>query len=577
MAEASSSRVHDEILNPQQSLSRHESRHSTSTASRRHSYYEAQRTGQRPRPLSSSSQTTTRSKGKGASYQQPRDFDNIGEANVASAVDSNDYDVLEFGQARPQSISNLDANLARAGGGSVRRRPSGRQTQSGLTEEAIPPPIAQSREPPGTSSTTVKPKSLEDTEAGEAHDADDEDSESGAPSPFVSRRPEDFIASHQEAAPSTPRWLTELYTISYLIFFSILGTLARLGLQWLTFYPGAPIVTPVVWANFAGSMFMGFLAEDQGLFRDDWADYSAAREKEGQDLAALHKAERLKRKKAIPMYIGLATGFCGSLTSFSSFARDSFLGLSNNLPTPLNHQADYNANTLTTGSSASRHGGYSFEAWAAVVLTTLALSLGGLIVGAHLALAFDRITPRIHTPITCRLIDPLMVFLGFGCWLGAVFLTIWPPHQTWRGEVLFALVFAPAGCLLRFYASQKLNGLVAVFPLGTFAVNMLGTAIEGMCYDVQHVGVGIMGMTGGGRIGCQVLQGVQDGFCGCLTTVSTWVSEINGLKRRHGYVYAFASVIGALCLMVVIMGSVRWTVGYSTPVCNVGYPNKIYG
>ncbi|KAK3680177.1 hypothetical protein LTR78_000554 [Recurvomyces mirabilis] len=268
-AEVSSSRVHDEILNPQQPESRHESRHSTCTVSRRHSYYEAQRTGQRPRPLSSSSQTTTRSKGKRASYQQPRDFDNIGEVNLASKIDSNDYDVLEFGQARPQSIGNLDANLARAGGESVRRRPSGRQTQSGLTEEAIPPPIAQSREPPGTSSTTVKPKSLEDAEAGEAHDADDEDSRSGAPSPFVSRRPEDFVASHQEAAPSTPRWLTELYTISYLIFFSILGTLARLGLQWLTFYPRAPIVTPVIWANFAGSMFMGFLAEDQGLFRDD--------------------------------------------------------------------------------------------------------------------------------------------------------------------------------------------------------------------------------------------------------------------------------------------------------------------
>ena len=86
-----------------------------------------------------------------------------------------------------------------------------------------------------------------------------------------------------------------------------------------------------------------------------------------------------------------------------------------------------------------------------------------------------------------------------------------------------------------------------------------------------------MGRIGGGRVGCQVLQGVQDGFCGCLTTVSTWVSEINGLKRRHGWLYAFASVMGALSLMVVIMGSVRWPRGYGTPTCSTGYPNKLHG
>ncbi|KAK0868833.1 hypothetical protein LTR87_014003 [Friedmanniomyces endolithicus] len=86
---------------------------------------------------------------------------------------------------------------------------------------------------------------------------------------------------------------------------------------------------------------------------------------------------------------------------------------------------------------------------------------------------------------------PLIVFLAWASWLGAVLLAIWPPdrpsgpsshgswaNETWRGQALFALVFAPLGCLLRFYASLKLNGLVPSFPLGTFAVNMLGTAVE---------------------------------------------------------------------------------------------------
>ena len=76
-------------------------------------------------------------------------------------------------------------------------------------------------------------------------------------------------------------------------------------------------------------------------------------------------------------------------------------------------------------------------------------------------------------------------------------------------------------------------------------------------------------------MGCQILQGVQDGFCGCLTTVSTWVGEINGLRRRSAYLYALASVLSGLGLMVVIMGSVRWSVGWSPPVCDTGYVSKI--
>ena len=147
----------------------------------------------------------------------------------------------------------------------------------------------------------------------------------------------------------------------------------------------------------------------------------------------------------------------------------------------------------------------------------------------------------------------------------------------WRGEVIFALVTAPPGCLLRFYASAKLNGLVPAFPLGTFAVNMFGTAVEGMCYDLQHVALGALGGVGGGIVGCQVLQGVMDGFCGCLTTVSTWVAELNGLQRKHGWIYAFGTVMGGLGLMLVIMGSVRWSIGFQYPVCDTGYTSKVHG
>ena len=142
-------------------------------------------------------------------------------------------------------------------------------------------------------------------------------------------------------------------------------------------------------------------------------------------------------------------------------------------------------------------------------------------------------------------------------------------QEIWRGRVLFSLVFAPLGCILRFYASIRLNSLISSFPLGTFTVNIAGTVILGIFWDLQHSPPGAAGgRVGGGLVGCQVLQGVQDGFCGCLTTISTWVLEMTALKRKHAYIYGGISISVALVFLVVIMGSLVWSRGVSAAVCS---------
>ncbi|TRX94401.1 hypothetical protein FHL15_004556 [Xylaria flabelliformis] len=364
---------------------------------------------------------------------------------------------------------------------------------------------------------------------------------------------------------------TEFYTVSYLILFAIFGTLARLGLQALTFYPGAPVSFSSVWPNFAGSLIIGFLTEDRMLFRYE----EGSTESYNQQLAKLKKDEeagssdsqRIARdleaakkthlavKKTIPLYIGLATGFCGSFTSFSSFIRDIFLALSNDMPTP-------------DGVATPRNGGYSFLALLAVTLVTITLSFAGFYIGAHLAEALEPAIPSLRYPLSRRIIDPLAVVLAWGSWIGAVILSIVPPDrfsnpgatEFWRGRATFALVFAPLGCLIRFYASAHLNRRSAAFPLGTFAVNVAGTAVLGLAWDLAHV-------PEGGVIGCQVLQGIEDGFCGCLTTVSTWILELAVLRRRKAYIYGGTSVVSALVLMIAIMGGLRWSQGFSTLLC----------
>ncbi|KAK4169428.1 CrcB-like protein-domain-containing protein [Cladorrhinum sp. PSN259] len=345
--------------------------------------------------------------------------------------------------------------------------------------------------------------------------------------------------SYKETRYLVSRLRTQLYTISYLIFFSLLGTLARLGLQALTTYPGTPIIYPSIWPNFAGSLVMGFLAEDRMLFQryeriaKDDLETGATSEEQA-------KKAHLSLKKTIPLYIGLATGFCGSFTSFSAFMRDVFLALA--------------------GEGYTRNGGYSFLSFLGVVIVTVSMSLAGLFVGAHLAILVEPVTPSLPYAVTRRVLDNAVVVLGWGCWLGAVLMSIFPPNDEWRGVATFALAFAPLGCLARFYLSLKLNGRVASFPLGTFAVNILGTAVLAMSWDLAHVPLG-------GVVGCQVLQGIQDGFCGCLTTVSTWVAELAALRRGHAYVYGGASVVTGLAVLVAIMGGLRWSDGWEALMC----------
>ncbi|KAK6538887.1 hypothetical protein TWF694_010445 [Orbilia ellipsospora] len=319
-------------------------------------------------------------------------------------------------------------------------------------------------------------------------------------------RQEERIEDADRPAPVRLSWKerVDLFTtFCWLIFFSILGALARVGLSALTTYPGSP-VAGVIWANFAGSFVMGFMAEEIRFF----AAVPAQKEKtepetsNGESDVAEDNHWSID-KKAIPLYIGITTGFCGSLTSFSSWMRDSFWAMSNTSPVH------------------PRHRGNDVEALLAQFIATVALSVGGLKCGAHIALFLRPVIPTMPKDFRPHL-DIMGMFLGISCWIGIVMMAIFVPK--WRGIVLFAGVFAPIGTMMRFMASRKFNPRFPTFPLGTFMVNVGGSILDATFILLQNYG-------GVGVIGCQVLQGLEDGLCGCLTTVSTWVVEITSLRR----------------------------------------------
>jgi len=477
------------------------------------------------------------------------------------------------------------------------------EEDDGKIPEPPPHPSAhQSRpQPPSTGWSTRRSErrseDLELTEMAAPQPAETEQQESREPD---LEEGEDEAKREESAQPTSVQQndtLTLLYTISYLVFFSILGTLARLGTQWIGFYPGAPVVISNIWANFGGCLCMGFLAENKNLFTgtrpskslhtvfarskprsSSPAPSSRSTDSTAQDHAD-QPAEPTVNKKKIPIYIGLTTGFCGSFTSFSTFSRDMFFALSNEVATPRNHPGD----TAAPTSYVHRNPGWSVNAVLAVIILTICVNISALQLGAHIALVADQIVHPIPLKLFHKWLNPVVVFLAIGCWIGAILLAALPPDrpggpaanarttwgsENWRGQVLFALVFAPAGCVLRWYLSLRLNGRIPSFPLGTFIANIFGVTLLAMCYDIQHSTVGAPAMRAiGGHVGCQVLQGVEDGFCGCLTTVSTWVLELKTLRRRHAYLYGGATVLLALITMVVLMGSVLWSVGYVGAAC----------
>jgi len=305
-------------------------------------------------------------------------------------------------------------------------------------------------------------------------------------------------------------WMQLLTVSCWLFFFSIFGALARVGLTKLTTYPGSPL-SGVIWANFAGCVVMGFISEEVNIFAAPGKKAKADEESSHINGATEDKLENEEEyqpwgveKKLIPLYIGIATGFCGSLTSFSTWMKDVFFGLSDTEP------------------HYQRHSGYNVQVILAQIIGTLALSLAGLSFGIHLSILLSRYTRTI--PVRLRPhIDRMGIFLGLGCWIGIILMSVYIP--SWRGKALLAGVFAPVGAWFRFMLSKKFNPLVAWFPLGTFSVNVIGTIVLAVGLTLQNAHIDMLS--------CDIVQGIDDGFCGALTTVSTFMVELKALRRNH--------------------------------------------
>ncbi|KAI8902632.1 CrcB-like protein-domain-containing protein [Globomyces pollinis-pini] len=203
---------------------------------------------------------------------------------------------------------------------------------------------------------------------------------------------------------------------------------------------------------------------------------------------------------------GLSTGLCGSITTFSSFILETYLYFQTNI-------------------------------WNGLILIGLVvgLSYGSFKIGQHIG-SLDIFQIDYNIPSN----DVFLIIITF---IVYVLVLLW---------FIFSLSFqslstliGPFGTFLRFYLSN-FNGQYQDFPIGTFAANIVGTILICIFYIIQF--------EISSSATCLFFQACIIGFCGCLSTISTFIVEIHTLPRQKAYQYCLISIASGVLVALIIVG-----------------------
>lgn len=283
---------------------------------------------------------------------------------------------------------------------------------------------------------------------------------------------------------------------------SILGVLGRLGTVSLTTYDGSSVFA-LAYVQGIGCLVMGF---------------------------GLSLKEPLGRYYG-PFYTAITTGFCGSFTTFSGWQLDIF-------------------NSWINASDYQRGGLRDVINGIGISTITLSLSLASISFGATLGqlaepyLKFPRFPPKWQR-YSITIISALVY--------GASIVTFFLLSDSFRHQATAALIFSYPGTLTRYFLSALLNPRYRALPSGTLAANTLGTALLAAFQVLQNVNSPVSPYV------CTVLQGLKDGYCGCLTTVSTFAAEVRDLGRWKACRYVVVSWVLGQLMMLLILGPSYWT------------------
>ncbi|PWN53157.1 hypothetical protein IE53DRAFT_384382 [Violaceomyces palustris] len=389
---------------------------------------------------------------------------------------------------------------------------------------------------------------------GDSRRLDAEDIEGGEGQGELEREREVGQQLEPPTRSKTHAILRHLCILSLLSFSAIWGTLAREGLVALNTYSGQS-VAPVIWAQSVGCLIMGWAIGENRKYLESWHP---------------------------PTYIAITTGFCGSLTTFSTWILEVFRALGD--------QKHFGRGGLHNVMDALTQTGVTLGMSMASLEAGIALSKVFRISDLYLLLGFDRFflagggggsrpyrpeasestAIAVPTPDKDRVMvmtDLCGILLGALFWVAtAILCATYPPFR----HVTFAILLAPPGAILRWYlsrlntskwATSQRGSTLLRWPLGTLAANLSATMFISAIFVGQHVGRS-PSASPDAATACYAMYGFQEGFCGCLSTVSTFAVELRNLRpRRRALAYAAFSWSVGILICVLIIGSPWWSIG----------------
>jgi CrcB protein len=122
--------------------------------------------------------------------------------------------------------------------------------------------------------------------------------------------------------------------------------------------------------------------------------------------------------------------------------------------------------------------------------------------------------------------------------------------------VIAIFLGAGLGALLRWWLGGQLNSLFPTIPPGTLSANLIGGYV---------IGLAIAFFASYGAIAPEWRLFVITGFCGGLTTFSTFSAEIVTLLQQRQSLWAVAAVaahlFGSVAMTLAGIGTVNWLRG----------------
>ncbi|GMM58308.1 fluoride transporter [Maudiozyma humilis] len=316
-----------------------------------------------------------------------------------------------------------------------------------------------------------------------------------------------------------------------------------------TYSPSYVSAGTVLWSNCAGCILMG-LFQSLNATSGWFSDYPN-------------------------LFAALTTGFCGSFSSFSTFMIEVF---------------EYSSNL--TNSNLKHHTklpnrAYGIMEWLSVVIIDISVSMSGLIFGRFLGSeivikyaeieeeGFDEEENKTVRTKPHPMVDKVLKVVYYTLILSAipyiiliVILAAYYGNYS-RGKWTLPPLFGIFGAYCRLYISKWVNPISKKFYFGTFICNVTATLLSAIFTLVlrgrkdYHDPLPIIHT----KNACRVVTALMGGFCGSLSTMSTFSNEAYLLPLGRTLVYYSATVGLAYILIVITLGSYAWTRGLTAAYC----------